>query len=270
MELVDRLVEEMPAKHQDVCIRVLATLAPAHRRVFTETLLDQVDDEKKRLKAFKAVEMLQDTATNDDEAAQAAGPLVQAFRDDPTEAVHIVDLHPCFPEHRWRELPELPCPERSELLEYFAAMTNAEQKKVGRACGKLLPMDRLLLLLRDLPPNDVHCPLCRVKRAHREQYLLEQNIDDERRNELLRQPFSPDVYAFEARQEPEDKRNPPKLSILARLGLEDSAACVIFDPTGYDVRIDTALICGSCRREIYGVMAHLANDRESRAARSFL
>ena len=82
-------------------------------------------------------------------------------------------LHGLFPDHRWRELPQLPCPQRTALLLFFREMTNAEKKRVGRACGLLLPMICVLQLLEH--PPDHRCTMCRVKAAHREQYLLEQN-----------------------------------------------------------------------------------------------
>ena len=51
-------LSEMPEASQDLCVRVLATLEPAHRRVFTEVLLEKLPDTKQRLRAFDAVEML--------------------------------------------------------------------------------------------------------------------------------------------------------------------------------------------------------------------
>lgn len=174
MELVDRLVDEMPIEHQKMVIVILATLLPADRRVFVMTLLEHVPQEDVRLKAFRVIEHLFEGEPDDDTKAAAAAPLITAFTDDPTEAVDIVQLHGLFPDHRWRELPQLPCPQRTALLLFFREMTNAEKKRVGRACGLLLPMICVLQLLEH--PPDHRCTMCRVKAAHREQYLLEQNV----------------------------------------------------------------------------------------------
>ena len=258
MELVDRLVDVLPVAAQKGVIRCLATLDPAHRRVFVQTLLDHVPDEAIRLKAFSIIERLLDASPGD--PGSAAGPLVATFADDPTEAVEIINLWETFPEHRWRELPVLDGPRRSALLGYFRQMTRAEKKKVGRACGGLLPMHSVLELL-DAPP-DHRCSMCRVKRAHKAQYLLEQNAEgsEEAPADRLLQPFTADLYTFELRDEDAKTRNPVPPSILKRLGLEDSIACVCFDHGR--VRVDTATICGACRAELYGFMAHLGNDRE--------
>ena len=165
MELVDRLVDEVPVAHQKAVIACLATLAPGHRRVFVQTLLDHVDDEGIRLKAFAIIERLFEATP--DSPSDAAAPLIATFADDPTEAVEIINLWETFPEDRWRELPALPGPQRTALLAFFREMTRAEKKKVGRACGGLLPMACVLRLLED--PPDHRCSMCRVKRRHKEQ-----------------------------------------------------------------------------------------------------
>jgi len=167
MEMVDRLVEEMPVDEQEGCIHSLSILPPHYRRTFVEVLLDHVTEEKPRIRAFHCVASL--LAQDTDDPGRACGPLIQAFRDDPAEAGYIVDLHSEFPEHRWRELAELPMPQRTALLGFFHEMTRAERKRVGRACGGLLPMAKVLELMRDLPGP--HCPHCRVKRAHRDQQV---------------------------------------------------------------------------------------------------
>ena len=85
MELMDRLVDEMPVEHQKAVIATLATLAPADRRVFVITLLEHVPDEAIRLKAFRVMEEL--FGSDPVNPAAAAAPLISAFTDDPTEAV---------------------------------------------------------------------------------------------------------------------------------------------------------------------------------------
>ena len=52
MELVDRLVDELPIEKQKDIIATLATLRPSDRRVFVGTLLEHVPDVGVRLKAF--------------------------------------------------------------------------------------------------------------------------------------------------------------------------------------------------------------------------
>ena len=79
--------------------------------------------------------------------------------------------------------------QRTELIDLMRKMTHAEQKKVGRACGKLLPMVCVLQLLNELPPK--YCPLCRIKRAHEEQYLLEQGLRRKRVKINWRYPSRP-------------------------------------------------------------------------------
>jgi len=252
MKLIDALVESMPAQHQEMCVRVMSRMDPSHRRVFTEILSEVVTDEDQQLRAFFCCDSLLSKY-----GPTSCEALVTAFQDDAEEAGMIVDLHACFVEERWRELPELPRQQRTELIDLMRKMTHAEQKKVGRACGKLLPMVCVLQLLNELPPK--YCPLCRIKRAHEEQYLLEQGLEEETSQNKLALPFTPDVYCFEERSEdPSDASS----SELRKLGLEDSDACVIFDKKGYNFRIDTARVCPECRRGVYGVMAHLANDRE--------
>lgn len=252
MRLIDVLVESMPKEHQAMCVRVMSRMEPQHRRVFTETLSDHVTDADRQLRAFQCCDSLLTQY-----GPQSCAALVASFQDDPAEAATIIDLHPCFVESRWKELPELNREKRTELINLFRLMTHAEQKKVGRACGKLLPMTRVLQLLNHLPEK--HCPLCRIKRLYAEQYLLEQGLEEDTSQNQLRLPFTPDVYAFEERDEDPSSDH---ASALRQLGLEDSDACVIFDKKGYNFRIDTARICPECRRGVYGVMAHLANDRE--------
>ena len=259
MELVDRLVDELPIEKQKDIIATLATLRPSDRRVFVGTLLEHVPDEGIRLKAFNILESLFEAEPED--PAAAAAPLISAFTDDPTEGVDIVLLHGTFPEHRWRELPRLARDQRSALIAHFRRMTQAERKRVGRACGQLLPFSCVLRLL-DEPP-DHRCSMCAYKREHRRQFLLEQNASGEAPADRLLQPFAADLYTF-CEDLVEDPAHP---SLLTWLGLEESGARVCFDlgrsdARGFDVRIDTATICGPCRQEVYGFMAHHTNDRE--------
>ncbi|KAH8072736.1 hypothetical protein JL721_3381 [Aureococcus anophagefferens] len=144
MELVDRLVDELPIEKQKDIIATLATLRPSDRR------------------AFAILESLFEAEPED--PAAAAAPLISAFTDDPTEGVDIVLLHGTFPEHRWRELPRLGREQRSALIAHFRRMTQAERKRVGRACGQLLPFSCVLRLL-DEPP-DHRCSMCAYKREH--------------------------------------------------------------------------------------------------------
>ena len=194
MKLIDALVESMPAQHQELCVRVMSRMDPSHRRVFTEILSEVVTDEDQQLRAFVCCDSLLSKY-----GPTSCEALVTAFQDDAEEAGMIVDLHACFVEERWRELPELPRQQRTELIDLMRKMTHAEQKKVGRACGKLLPMVCVLQLLNELPPK--YCPLCRIKRAHEEQYLLEQGLEEETSQNKLALPFTPDVYCFEERSE---------------------------------------------------------------------
>ena len=65
----------------------------------------------------------------------------------------------------------------------------------------MLPMVCVFTLLNELPPK--YCPLCRIKRAHEEQYLLEQGLEEET-SQINSFPFTPDVYCFEEERDPSD------------------------------------------------------------------